>query len=111
LIQSRINFPHISEEVIIFSLLLLHLPTHARLLVPCNGSAIFLVILDNFDISLDVVNDLGTIFAGSKLESSNLLFDELGQLQYFNVLNFICFVMSDDSLFLLSVELLLKLLV
>ena len=63
--QTGVDFPDISQKVILFFLFFLHLSAHSRLFVSGIVSAVLLVIFDDLDISLDVIDYVYTVFAGS----------------------------------------------
>jgi hypothetical protein len=69
-----------------------------------SSSAIFLVIFDDLDISLDVIDCFEAIFADFHFKSINFLFDQLSQLQNFNVFHFEISVLFEDGFFFFAVD-------
>ena len=73
---------------------------------------ILLIILDNLDISLNIVHNLQAVPWNLRLKSKYLVFDQLRQLHYFQVFDLEVFVLLQDRFVpLLGDELTLVLLV
>ena len=109
--HTGINFLDFPQKFFIFSLFLDDIFASGFPGSLSLRSTVLLVILYDLDVSLDVVDDVETIFRGSHFKSGDLFFDELGQFKDFDVFHFEGFVVSDDGFFPLAHELPLELLI
>ncbi len=82
--HTRIYFFDFPEYLLFLFAMILY-PIRNRLInhsfgLGLSDGAVLLIVLDDFDESFDIVDNIFTIFGNLKLEKSNLFFNELGYL-------------------------------